>query len=83
MVEKILEGFMLKVNFRKNHDRLRDQKQTEMRDVCIGIAPHGVKESVLGSSMSLKFHFSTPVPLDITWQQTQWGALDLGPLQTS
>lgn len=30
MVNSILEGFMLKVNFRKNHDRLKDQEQTEM-----------------------------------------------------
>lgn len=49
-------------------------------DVCIGIAPHGVKESVLGSSVSLEFHFNIPVPVDMTWQQTQCGALELGPL---
>lgn len=38
---------MLKVSFRKNHDQVMGQKQTEMRDMCIGIAPYGVKESVL------------------------------------
>lgn len=49
---------MLKVSFRKNHDQVMGQKQTEMRDMCIGIAPYGVKESVLDSSTSLKFHLA-------------------------
>lgn len=49
---------MLKVSFRKNNDQVMGQKQTEMRDMCIGIAPYGVKESVLDISISLKFHLA-------------------------
>lgn len=34
---------MLKVSFRKNHDKVMGGEQTERRDMCIGIVPHGVK----------------------------------------
>lgn len=49
--------------------------------MCIGIAPRGIEESVLGSSKSLAFHFSRLVTVDMAWHQTQWGALELGSWQ--
>lgn len=66
-VEQVLEGFMLKVSFRKSHDKIMVKNKERGWTCALTFFPCGVKESVLESPLSLRFHFSRPATVGMAW----------------